>query len=831
MVYRIGTRGSKLALVQTEYVRNRLQKRYPQDIFEIRIIKTRGDMVTDRPLDQVGGSGLFVKEIERALLEGEIQLAVHSMKDMPCQLPEGLVLAPVWEREDPRDALVLREKKSLEELPESAVIGTGSKRRAVQLQKLRPDLRIVNLRGNVDTRLRKMEEQKLDGIILAAAGLKRLGLQDRITHFFEIDEMIPAPTQGTLAIELREDNRELLHKLAPFGDAKTELQTEIERAFLQEMGADCHLPIGAYAYVKDKNPISTMNGDGEYGDAKSLDGIKERKNFNQEITLYSVYGNSRCDKVCSVAQSGTLPADLVKYTADVIKEKIAGKVILLGAGPGEIGLLTQKGYNAIINAKCIIYDRLVSEKVLNMAPEDCEKCYVGKENHNHTLPQAQINELLVKKAMEYDVVVRLKGGDPYVFGRGGEEGLYLREHGIRCEVIPGISSALAGLAYAGIPITHRGISTGFHVVTAHSQRDELADIDFQAMAKGKDTCVFLMGLRELPQITSRLMEAGRAKDTPVAVISHGTTPRQKCCVGTLADIAGQVEKDGITSPALIVVGEVVALREKLNFWEERPGFGKKYLVAYTRHMDSYNLSGCTGRKWKASTQRSENELVEILEETGAQVNVVTCGKIVRIEHDFSKEELAQWDWLIFTSKNGVHSFFANLYQSGLDARVLGQLQIAVIGKATEKTLREYGVFADFIPKQADSKHFCEEFAGNINRDTRVLYIQNQEEKHPVTDMLADQCDLTELPLYRNELNGEALEISDEELLTYDRIYFTNAKSIERLLGERSRQRIAQMDEKKMFYVIGPACANKLRELGAQNIVVAGNSSYSSLGKA
>lgn len=249
MQFVIGTRGSKLALVQAEYVQERLQERYPEHTFTLKIIKTKGDKIQNKSLSAIGDKGLFVKEIERELLDGEIQLAVHSMKDMPGEIPEGLCFANAWEREDPRDVLILREAESLSDLPEHAVIGTGSKRRVCQLLALRPDLTIVDIRGNVDTRLKKMQEQKLDGIVLAAAGLKRLHMESVITQYLTTEEMIPAAAQGTLAIELRSQDTELLSMVNAFSDEKAQRIVQTERAFLQQIGGDCHMPIGAHATI------------------------------------------------------------------------------------------------------------------------------------------------------------------------------------------------------------------------------------------------------------------------------------------------------------------------------------------------------------------------------------------------------------------------------------------------------------------------------------------------------------------------------------------------------------------------------------------------------
>lgn len=250
MNFVIGTRGSKLALVQAEYVKKRLEEAYPKDSYTCRIIKTKGDRIQDKALDQIGDKGLFVREIERELLDGTIDVAVHSMKDMPGEQPEGLCFAKAWEREDPRDVLVLREAASLEELPEHAVIGTGSKRRALQLQKLRPDLQVVGIRGNVDTRLKKMHEQQLDGIVLAAAGLHRLGRKNLITQYLSPEQMIPAAAQGTLALEVRKDRKDLLDKINALADDQAQQIACTERLFLEGTKGDCHMPIGAYASVE-----------------------------------------------------------------------------------------------------------------------------------------------------------------------------------------------------------------------------------------------------------------------------------------------------------------------------------------------------------------------------------------------------------------------------------------------------------------------------------------------------------------------------------------------------------------------------------------------------
>ena len=286
MKYYVGTRGSKLALVQTNYVIDRLKEAYPEDEFESVVIKTTGDIQADRQLDKIGSKGIFVKEIEEELADGRIQLAVHSLKDMPDEPKAGLTFAKAWKREDSRDVLVLKNAKTLDELPQGAVIGTGSKRRKYQLLKLRPDLKVVGIRGNIDTRLRKLYEGEpvcegeaalsagaektvddiakdelgtnrliLDGIVIAAAGITRIGRAEEISQYMSVDEIIPAPAQGTLALELRADNTELLAKLNALADEDTDRCVQMERAFLKQIGGDCHTPVAAYCAINDRGEL------------------------------------------------------------------------------------------------------------------------------------------------------------------------------------------------------------------------------------------------------------------------------------------------------------------------------------------------------------------------------------------------------------------------------------------------------------------------------------------------------------------------------------------------------------------------------------------------
>ena len=279
MKIRVGTRGSNLALIQTNWAIDRLKEKFPEVEFEVKIIKTKGDKILHLSLDKIGDKGLFVKEIESQLLEGEIDLAVHSMKDMPAEVVEGLKFAAVPKREDPRDVIILREGlNSFDELPIGANIGTGSKRRKYQLLRKRPDLNIVPIRGNIETRISKIESENLDGIVLAASGVIRADLEEKITEFLPVDLMIPAPAQGALALEIRENDEELEKMIDAIKDEISQIQTDAERSYLARIDGSCHIPMGAYCEVDgEKLTLTGIFGDedGEKITVASLEGDRD----------------------------------------------------------------------------------------------------------------------------------------------------------------------------------------------------------------------------------------------------------------------------------------------------------------------------------------------------------------------------------------------------------------------------------------------------------------------------------------------------------------------------------------------------------------------------
>ncbi|MBU2461835.1 uroporphyrinogen-III C-methyltransferase, partial [bacterium] len=345
--------------------------------------------------------------------------------------------------------------------------------------------------------------------------------------------------------------------------------------------------------------------------------------------------------------------------------KMKGKVYLVGAGPGDVGLLTLRGLECIKEAEVIIYDALVNQRLLSFAKSGAELVYVGKISGKHTLSQNEINQLLVKKANEGKMVVRLKGGDPFIFGRGGEEAEFLVDRGVPFEVVPGVTSSLACPSFAGIPLTQRGITSSLTILTGQEDPTKESSINWKRIATLDGTIVILMGAENLAEIAKELIRAGKQEDTPIAVIRWGTTPRQETIVSTLKEII----KEDIAPPAVIVIGEVVRLREKLAWFEKKPLFGKTFLIT------------------RAS--KSADELSKLLEEQGACVIEFPTIKIEPLP-SFEKldeviENISRYDWLIFTSANGVNSFFCRLMEKA-DIRCLAGIKVCVIGPATKKAV-------------------------------------------------------------------------------------------------------------------------------------------------
>jgi uroporphyrinogen III methyltransferase/synthase len=371
-----------------------------------------------------------------------------------------------------------------------------------------------------------------------------------------------------------------------------------------------------------------------------------------------------------------------------------GKVYLVGAGPGDLGLVTLRGKECIEHANVIVYDHLANPEMLSWAREDAEIIYAGKEAGKHALKQDEINALLVIKAREGKQVVRLKGGDPFVFGRGAEEAVAIVDAGITFEIVPGITSAIAGPAYAGIPVTHRGQNSHVTFFTGHEDPAKTqSSIDYAALTKLGGTQVMLMGVERIESIARQMMEQGARKDLPVALVRWATTGRQETLVGTLENIAKQVVEIGFEAPAVAVFGEVVSLRKNLNWYEKRPLSGKRIVVTRSRKQAS--------------------ELSNKLRVLGAEVVELPT---IRIEPPTELREFAElvqdahsYDWIIFTSPNGVEAFFEMFFKLYDDAREIGPTKIAAIGPATAQRVKDYHLHVDLQPEEFVAEAVVREF--------------------------------------------------------------------------------------------------------------------------
>ena len=360
------------------------------------------------------------------------------------------------------------------------------------------------------------------------------------------------------------------------------------------------------------------------------------------------------------------------------------KVYLIGAGPGDPGLLTLKGRDALAAADVVVYDALANDSLLNHASPHAEKIYVGKVAGNHALPQDEINALLVRKAKEGKIVARLKGGDPYIFGRGGEEAEELVAAGVPFEEVPGISSTIAAPAYAGIPLTHRDFASSVTIITGHENPDKPGSVhNWPALAASASTLVFVMGMKNLPDIARNLLDAGMAPETPAALIYRGTTPRQRSLVSTLAELPAAAIEAKFTNPSVILVGKVASLHKTLNWFEQKPLMGRSVVVTRAREQAS--------------------GLAASLTELGAEV--IQCPTIEispmadYAELDAALAKLADYHWVIFTSVNGVRHFWLRLAEAGKDSRALGNCKVAAIGPATAEALLQRGITPDFIPER------------------------------------------------------------------------------------------------------------------------------------
>ncbi|HET9179113.1 MAG TPA: uroporphyrinogen-III C-methyltransferase [Terriglobia bacterium] len=492
---------------------------------------------------------------------------------------------------------------------------------------------------------------------------------------------------------------------------------------------------------------------------------------------------------------------------------MGGKVYLVGAGPGDTGLLTLKGKAALERADVIIYDFLANEDLLRYAPPECEKICVGKRPGHKSSSQEAINELLVNRAAQGKVVVRLKGGDPFIFGRGGEEAQALAKAGIRFEIVPGITSGYAVPAYAGIPLTHRDLSSSVTFVTGHEDPSKPSNsVEWAKLAAGADTLVLFMGVRNLPEISAALIKGGKDPGTPAAVIFWGTRATQQTVTGSLADIAARV--GGIEAPAIIVVGNVAALREELNWFERLPLFGRR--IVTTR------------------AQGQSEALRRALENLGAEAVEVPAIEVRDPQSwqplDEAIGRLEEFDYLLFTSANGVRKFLGRLIACGRDLRDLKGLVIGAIGPGTSAELAATGIRADFLPEEYRAEGLIERLSRDEIRGKRFLIPRAKVARDILPRSLEGRGARVEVVEAYETVRPDFPAGELERLLTPvpDAITFTSSSTVINFVGLIENAGLRTILERTAIASIGPITSETVRQHGLEVSMEAADSTIDGL---
>ncbi len=485
-----------------------------------------------------------------------------------------------------------------------------------------------------------------------------------------------------------------------------------------------------------------------------------------------------------------------------------GTVYLIGAGPGDPGLLTIKAKECIETSDVVVYDYLASPFLLDYARNDAQIIYVGKKGGDHTLTQDKINLLLVDKAKEGLDVARLKGGDPFVFGRGGEEAQMLLSHGVPYEVIPGVTSAIAAPAYAGIPVTHRDHSSFVSFITGHEDPTKKdTSMQWDVYAKSNATLVFLMGVKNLKNIVKNLIAHGKESNTPIALVRWGTTAKQQTVTGTLETIIERVKLAKLTSPAVIIIGHVVSLRDELAWFDKRPLFGKRIVITRARAQAS--------------------SLVSMLSRLGAHCIEIPSIQIVPPQDldplKKSIENISKYDWLVFTSVNGVKFFFDTLFDMGKDVRILGHLKFACIGPVTKERLRDFGITSDILPETYRAESVIDAFSMVEIKDKKVLLPRAKKARTILPEELTKMgARVDEVTAYETRLDDEGKEelIALLESNEIDAVTFTSSSTVSNFMSMLESKDTKKLLKNVVTASIGPITSDTARSLDIEPAIEA-----------
>lgn len=460
--------------------------------------------------------------------------------------------------------------------------------------------------------------------------------------------------------------------------------------------------------------------------------------------------------------------------------------------------MSLRALECVRRADVIIYDNLISPSILNEAKTEAKLLYVGKRANAHFMEQEEINRLIVDEAKKGGYVVRLKGGDPFIFGRGGEEALALKKEEIPFEIVSGISSSYSVPAAAGIPVTHRGCAASVHIITGHEGKEKKQAIDYAVLAKEEGTLVFLMGLGRIDEITQKLIQYGKDAKTPAAVISNGLSARQQSVNGTLENIAAKVREEKIKTPAIIVIGEVTALSEELMFAKQKPLSGKRILLTGTRSLIA---------KQEDALKRLGAETVDI-----SLIETYPC-RAKRTQEKLSA--VSDYSWIVFASAMGVHQFFAALSEVHVDRRKLGGVKFAVVGAATAEVLESYGYIADVVPQRANAETLGSIWADTLNRKDKVLLVQGRQSSPVLSEQLKEkECETDSICLYETRQDMRRIEECRRICPDMDYVVIASGTAAEAF------KEVLDSSEMPKIVVIGPQTAKACEKAGLTVTAVA-----------
>ncbi|MFI3226070.1 MAG: uroporphyrinogen-III C-methyltransferase [Clostridia bacterium] len=440
-----------------------------------------------------------------------------------------------------------------------------------------------------------------------------------------------------------------------------------------------------------------------------------------------------------------------------------GFVTLIGAGPGEVSLLTVRAKELLEQAEVVLFDRLVSQDILDLIPKTAKKINVGKASSNHIVPQEQINQILLDEAIKNQIVIRLKGGDPFVFGRGGEELDLLVKNNVSFEVVPGITSAIAAPSFAGIPVTHRDFCSSVHIITGHQKKNEPLKIDFESLVKINGTLVFLMGVSSLKQITDGLLDAGIDKNMPAALIENGTRAYQRKVVSTVENIYEDATAQQFKSPSIIIVGKVCSLSDDFDWFSKRPLYGKNIIV--TSPLNS------NGKLHKKLKDLSANVISLPSIEIGKTISDAELFNVI--------SNLKSYTTLVFTSKNGVQIFFDELFKNNFDTRSLSHMKIAAIGPSTASSLKSFGIVADFVPEKYQGSSLAEVIILNSEKDDNILFLRAEKGNTELVETIKQaKINFTDCKIYKStaisNYKDQLEEICQKDVI----VCFTSASTVD-----------------------------------------------------